>query len=298
MNTNEDFIEDLYNMELVDYKFKNIVDITKYIDEKEEKNNVGRISNTGFKELDKKFKEKFLGDGEICLIGGRPGCGKLALATEVILNNLRDNHNVLFLDLRNDKYITDAILSNLSKIPLGDLMNKNLSIEEKVLLQDALNENKKELDNLNVFSDYYTPIDKIEALARIYNEQYNTDVIFINDYSKIRTLEGSITKSELDHLIITNRLLNVARELNLKIYIISDVDKQCEFREDKRAGLQDFYPTVGCLTDAATTILSIYRDEYYNYDTTYPGYIDITIYNARSTGMVRLQYKGEYCSLS
>jgi replicative DNA helicase len=100
---------------------------------------------------------------------------------------------------------------------------------------------------------------------------------------------------QIDIAEISRSLKALAIEMNVPLIVCSQLNRQCEFRADRRPVLSDIRES-GAIEQDADLVTFLYRDEYYNPNTDKVGHTEVIIakHNNGAIGTVELRYLWEY----
>ena len=248
---------------------------------------------TGFIDLD--FKTTGLQPSDLILIAARPSMGKTAFVLNVA-------ENVVF-----KKNIGAAIFSlEMSK---EQLINRLLSQESRVEAQalrtgripdhdwDKLIESANVIAESNLIIDD-TPgisISELRSKCRKYKLEKDIGIIMI-DYLQLMTAGGKNESRQQEVSEISRSLKGLARELNVPIIALSQLSRAVESRPDKRPMLSDLRES-GAIEQDADVVMFLYRDDYYNPESTEEkGVAEVIIAKQRNgpIGKVKLAWLPEF----
>jgi replicative DNA helicase len=214
---------------------------------------------TGFKSLDKKTTG-FSG-GDLIILAARPSMGKTALALNMALENIKQNNGVIFFSLEmGNIQLTLRLLSAYTALPLGKIRLGDLNESEWQRINDA----KEILKQKMFFVDDLGSLNINQLRARvkklIQNKDNNIKMIMI-DYLG---LMSSIEKTDRQNAIseISRGLKTLARELNMPIVALAQLNRMLESRDDKRPMLSDIRES-GSIEQDADIVMFVYRDDVY-----------------------------------
>jgi replicative DNA helicase len=152
------------------------------------------------------------------------------------------------------------------------------------------------LSDVSLFIDdtpALTPGD-LRARCRRLAREHTLGMIVI-DYLQLMTVSGSNENRATEISEISRSLKALAKELNVPVIALSQLNRSLEQRGDKRPVMSDLRES-GAIEQDADLIMFIYRDEVYNEDSTDKGVAEIIIGKQRNgpIGMRKLRFFGEY----
>lgn len=247
-----------FNVDFQNYKDVLNDEITKLKELKEQGNRYFLGIDTGFVELNR-FTKGFKG-GELIIIAARPGMGKTALALNMATQTLKNNQGVVFFSLEMDAgQIVLRIASSIASIPLQRLRIGDLDDKEWNYFQNICNETSKwklYIDDSGGLDIYH-----LRSKLRKLKLQDSSISLAIVDYLQI--MSGSNNQDRhLQIAEISRGLKILARELNIPIIALSQLNRSLESRGDRRPTLSDLRES-GSIEQDADIILFIYRDDIY-----------------------------------
>lgn len=261
---------------------------------------------TGFTKLDKITSG--WQNGELITIGARPAMGKTAFIISMLKNMVVEFKTpvALFsLEMSNNQ-VMNRLISNLCEVSSEKIKSGQLTAYEWQQLDYKI----KDLVDLPIYIDD-TSILKIDDFcekAYLYVKEYGVKLIAIDYiqllYNKVRYTENN-RYLELNYF--TRRLKSLARELDIPIILVSQLNRGTENREGiegKRPQLTDLRDS-GTICDDSDLVIFIHRPEYYKIyqddrGNDLRGMAEIIIAKNRNgaLGDVLLRYKGEFMQFS
>ena len=139
-------------------------------------------------------------------------------------------------------------------------------------------------------------ITEIVAQARKWKYDRNIKVLYV-DY--IQKIKGSNPKSSRVEQVteVVGTLKNLAKELQIPVVALAQVNRNCEQREDKRPMASDI-ADASEIEKEADVIMTLFREEVYDPETMNKGVAEVNIVKNRHgpTGVIRTQFIGEFFS--
>jgi len=251
---------------------------------------------TGYIALDGILK---IYNNDFVIIGARPAQGKTTLAFNVAIGICRQNQ------LKNESKPVLIFSLEMSKDEIVDKMISMLSGISKYKLDEGLT-NDQEWDRVQdaVIALNKTPIyvddlasstaNQMLASARRVKAQHKEIGAIIIDYLQLAESEVNELNRVQEISKISRTCKKMAMELKTPVIALSQLSRKVEERQNKRPQLSDLRES-GSLEQDANSVVFIYRDEYYNPDSTKTRIAEIIIAKQRRgpTGTIEMYFDGE-----
>ena len=230
-----------------------------HILEMKKKGNSGIVGlDTGFAELNRLTTG--FGPGDLIIVAARPAMGKTAVTLNLAQKALDDNKGVAIFSLEMPaEQLMLRMLSAKTSIPLQKLKIGDMSDDEWSRLNsaaDTMSEKKFFVDdngNVNIHT--------IRAKLRKLKTQHPEIALCVVDYLQLMTSAGNKDR-HLEVSDISRGLKLLARELDMPIIALSQLNRGVESRNDKRPMMSDIRES-GSIEQDADLIMFVYRDDIY-----------------------------------
>ncbi len=249
---------------------------------------------TGYYELD--AMTSGLHGGEMIIIAGRPSMGKTSFAMNVAEHIGADEGKAM------------AIFSlEMSKVQLAEkLLCSRGMVDSQLVRRGALDtatykdllHTSSELSQAPIYIDDtpgMTPLE-IRAKARRLKAQYDIQCIVI-DYLQLMSIGGRVESRQAEISTISRQIKSLARELDVPVMILSQLNRAAEQREDHRPRMSDLRES-GSIEQDADVVLLLHREDYYHkeleYEPTNKAEVIIAKQRNGPTGTVELHFNGKF----
>ncbi|WP_213764036.1 replicative DNA helicase [Caballeronia sp. dw_19] len=245
---------------------------------------------TGLADLDRKLGGG-LNPGDLVVVAARPAMGKTAFSLAVSAHAASQGQ-ALFLSLEMPNVqLQQRLVAAQGRISMNTLRNVGGMCNEdwaRVTLA------AQKINAMGLFIDFQADMSllDIRSKARAIKRKHGLSLLTI-DYLGLMRL-GDEERHDLRIATVTRGLKILAKELDIPIVLLSQLNRGVEQRPNKRPMMSDLKDS-GSIEADADTIIFLYRDEVYNPDTMDRGKCEVIIAKQRQgeTGTVGVAFIGE-----
>ncbi|MDO5675361.1 MAG: replicative DNA helicase [bacterium] len=251
---------------------------------------------TGYADLDRMTAG--LQPADMVVLAARPSMGKTALAMNIVQNVavIKKVPVAVFSLEMSAQALAMRMLCSVGKIDSQRLRTGRLQDSDWPRLQRAT----AQLSEAPIYIDDTSGMTALEMRAKSRRLKAEHDLgLIVVDYLQLMQGRGNSENRVQEISEISRSLKAMAKELDVPVLALSQLNRSLEHREDRRPQLSDLRES-GAIEQDADVILFIYRDEVYNKSETNKnrGIAEIIIGKQRNgpTGTVRLSFLGQYAS--
>jgi replicative DNA helicase len=247
---------------------------------------------TGFTDFDEMTAG--LQPSDLIVLAARPAMGKTTLALNMAeYAALKSKKAVVIFSMEmSASQLAFRLISSIGRINAGRLKTGQLEDEDWSRVTMAM----KMLSESKIFIDDEPALSpaKLLSKARRLKREHDLGLVVV-DYLQLMQVPGNSENRATEISEISRSLKALAKELNLPVIALSQLNRGLESRTDKRPVMSDLRES-GAIEQDADIILFIYRDDYYNKDSNDKGLAEVLISKHRNgaTGTVKLKFFGEY----
>ena len=250
---------------------------------------------TGFVDLDKKTAG--LQPSDLIIVAARPSMGKTTFAMNLCENAaMASDKPVLVFSLEMPaEQIMMRMIASLARVDQTKIRTgQNLEEAEWSKIASVFGMFKQK-NNLYIDdSSGLTPTELRSRARRVYRENGGLSMIMV-DYLQLMRAPAFSDNRTLEIAEISRSLKALAKELEVPVIALSQLNRTLEQRADKRPVNSDLRES-GSIEQDADLIMFIYRDEVYNENSEDKGVAEIIIGKQRNgpIGRVRLAFNGQF----
>lgn len=250
--------------------------------------------DTGYVDVNKKTAG--LQPSDLIIIAARPSMGKTTFAMNICENvSLANDKPVMIFSLEMPtEQLMMRSLASLSRVNQTSIRTGQLDDEDWARLSGTMG---LLLEKKNIYIDDssgLTPMDVRSRARRLSREHGGLSLIMI-DYLQLMRVPSLSDNRTLEIAEISRSLKALAKELNVPVIALSQLNRSLEQRADKRPVNSDLRES-GSIEQDADLIMFIYRDEVYHENSDMKGIAEIIIGKQRNgpIGTVRLTFNGQW----
>jgi replicative DNA helicase len=244
---------------------------------------------TGYHDLD----EILLGlqPSNLVVIAARPGQGKTSFALGAAANvALEARKPVLFFSMEMGHLeLTKRMLAAEAKVDARKLQTGNIPEADWSRLSNAVGRLAEA--PLLIDDNPHCTVMEMRAKARRTKAKYGDLGLIVVDYLQLMSSPRRAENRQVEVAEMARGLKILARELDCPVMALSQLNRQLEYRQDKRPMLADLRES-GSIEQDADVVCFIYRDEEYNPESEHRGTAEIIVAKHRNgpTGSSRLAF--------
>jgi replicative DNA helicase len=250
-------------------------------------------ASTGFTDLDEKTSG--LQPADLIIVAGRPSMGKTTIAMNMAENvALKSGMPVAVFSMEMPgESLAMRMMSSLGRIDQHKVRTGKLDDDDWPRLTSAINllaETKLFIDDTPAL----TPTE-VRSRARRLTREHGQLGLIVLDYLQLMQSPSSGENRVQQISDISRGLKALAKELNVPVIALSQLNRNLEQRPNKRPVMSDLRES-GAIEQDADLIIFVYRDEVYNEDSPDKGIAEVIIGKQRNgpLGTVRLTFLGQY----
>ncbi|HBQ8114081.1 TPA: replicative DNA helicase [Klebsiella pneumoniae] len=250
--------------------------------------------DTGYVDVNKKTAG--LQPSDLIIIAARPSMGKTTFAMNICENvSLTNDKPVMIFSLEMPtEQLMMRSLASLSRVNQTSIRTGQLDDEDWARLSGTMGLLQEKKNIYIDDSSGLTPMDVRSRARRLSREHGGLSLIMI-DYLQLMRVPSLSDNRTLEIAEISRSLKALAKELNVPVIALSQLNRSLEQRADKRPVNSDLRES-GSIEQDADLIMFIYRDEVYHENSDMKGIAEIIIGKQRNgpIGTVRLTFNGQW----
>jgi replicative DNA helicase len=246
---------------------------------------------TGFNEID--AETMGLQPGQMVIVAGRPAMGKSTLGVDIARNAAlhHDMTTVIFSLEMSRTELAERIISAEASVPLQTLRNPSQITREQ---WTRINDHYQETQSKPLFIDDSPNMSLMEIRAKCRRLKQSNDLkLVVLDYLQLMSSGRQEESRQVEVSGFSRALKLLAKELEVPIVVLSQLNRGPEMRNDKRPQLSDLRES-GSIEQDADMVFLVHRPDFYNRDDR-PGEADIILAKARNArpGTFTLAFNGD-----
>lgn len=251
--------------------------------------------DTGFSDLNT-YLDGFQ-EGDLIISAARPSTGKTAKMLAHASEHCKKGHIAVIFSLEmSAQSLNKRMISLLGKIDGSKMRNPKQYFND--------NDWNRYTQSLGILSEmslyiYDQSGQKVsfirEKVAKLRKQYPGKQILVMIDYLQLMRSDGRFENKNIEVGEITRSLKELAKEYSVPVYLLSQLSRGVESRQDKRPMMSDIRDS-GSVEQDADVIEFLYRDDYYDDESENAGIIEVIIAKQRNgpVGKVELAYQKEH----
>ena len=253
--------------------------------------------STGLQDLDRMLLG--LNKSDFILIAARPGMGKTSIALNIALHValvLKKTVAFFSLEMSREQLVT-RLLSKAAMVPSQNLMTGQLTDSQWRSISEAAQQ--MSMSDIRIDDNPSVTVSDMKASCRRVKDLGLVCIDYLQLMSSAGTKNSWADNRQQAVSEISRMLKIMAKELNVPIICLSQLNRAVESRQDKRPLLSDLRES-GSIEQDADAVVALYREGYYVKEAENPNLAEALILKNRrgSTGTVYLNWLAEYTSFT
>lgn len=248
---------------------------------------------TGYHDLD----DLLLGlhPNQLVVVAARPAMGKTAFALGAASHVAMESRRpvMLFSMEMGHLELTKRMLASEARVEARRLQTGDIPEDDWQRLSHAVGRLAEA--PLYIDDNAHCTVMEMRAKARRVKAKHGDLGLIVVDYLQLMTGPGRVESRQVEVSEMSRGLKILARELECPVVTLSQLNRQLEYRQDKRPMLADLRES-GSIEQDADVVLFLYRDEVYNPESEQRGIAEVMVAKHRNgpTGSVRLAFLDHY----
>jgi len=231
--------------------------------------------------------------GELVVVGARPGMGKTTFCLNIAAHvgiNVKVPVAIFSLEMTKEQIVLRMVCSEAEV----DSKAVRSGYHSKEDYRKLVNAAGRLADAPIYIDDSFNSVLDIKAKSRRLKAEHGLGLIVI-DYLQLMSGIGTYSQREQVISDISRSLKGLAKDLSVPVIVISQLNRSCELRENKRPNLADLRES-GAIEQDADVILFLYRGDYYKAKDAIPGVAEVNIAKQRNgpTKVINLTFIDKY----
>ena len=251
--------------------------------------------STGLKDLDKYILG--LNKGELILIAARPAMGKTSIALNIAMDVAKHSGKtvaVFSLEMSREQLVS-RVLAREASVPSQNMLTGQLSPDEWRRLASAAQ--LVSATDMRIDDNSMLTVADMNAQCRRLS---NLGLVVIDYLQLMQSAGGRQNSNENRQQVVSDisRMLKImAKELNVPVVCLSQLNRASVGRSDKRPMLNDLRDS-GAIEQDADVVIALHREGYYDQESADPYLTEAIVLKNRKgqTGTVYLQWLPEFTS--